>query len=896
MKKASLLKYEPGRIEAKWQKIWTKNKTFQVDLEKAKNPYYNLMMFPYPSAEGLHIGNMYAFTGSDIWGRYMGMKGYDVFEPIGLDGFGIHSENYALKVGRHPKKQAKISEKNFYRQLHLIGGQFSWDNTLETYDPEYYRWTQWIFIQLFKAGLAYRKKSPVNWCPSCKTVLADEQVIKKSKIKNQKSKIDTNICERCESEVTTKNLEQWFFRITRYADRLLENTKKIDWSEKVLISQRNWIGKKQGINITYPVISPNPGVVHKRTTPGLSQITCFTTRPDTNFGATFVVLAPEHPQLAQITSKKNKKAVSNYVQRALRKSKEERMAEGTSKTGVFTGSYAVNQLTNKKMPIWVSDFVLMEFGTGAVVGVPGHDKRDFQFAKKFGLDIIRVVLGADGDQSPIRKESQVQEKEGKMINSRFLNGKDIHQAIEKMMIYLEKKGWGKKTVTYHLRDWLISRQRYWGPPIPMIKCQKCGWQPVPEKDLPVLLPEVEDWRPKGTGKGPLASVKEWVKTKCPQCAGPAERETDVSDTFLDSAWYFLRYPSVGVQNSKLKVKNCNAKYKSSKKKLEIRNLKLEIPWNQEITERWLPVDMYIGGAEHAVLHLLYSRFLTMVFKDLGLLDFSRKAGPADEPFIKFRAHGLIIKGGAKMSKSKGNVITPDKYIKKYGADVLRCYLMFLGPLSAGGDFRDTGMKGMYRFLARVYRLCQEKLKIKNEKLKIKERELYWQNLTIKRVSQSIEKLKYNTAISALMEYLNFLQNSKKVSQKSLSILILLLAPFAPHLTEELWKKIQSNKVIQRDDNRHPELVSESSVHHQSWPQWEEKYLTAATVEIVVQINGKVRDRLPVEASQSKEQKYISSLALKSAKIQSYLKKFHPELAERPIKTIFVPGKLINFVV
>jgi len=885
--------YNPSEIEAKWRKIWTKNKTFQVDLKRAsakgRKPYYNLMMFPYPSAEGLHIGNMYAFTGSDIWGRYMRMKGFEVFEPIGLDGFGIHSENYALKVGCHPKKQAKISEKNFYRQLKMIGNQFSWDNHLETYDPDYYRWTQWIFIQLFKAGLAYRKKSAVNWCPSCKTVLADEQVI-------------NGLCERCETRVKEKKLSQWFFKITDYADRLLKNTEKIDWSEKVLISQRNWIGRKEGIDITYQVVDSR-GKSLKNTT-----ITCFTTRPDTNFGATFVVLAPEHQLVDQITSKDNKKTVGNYKAQALGKSKEERIAEGSSKSGVFTGRYALNQLTGKKMPIWVSDFVLMDFGSGAVVGVPGHDLRDFQFAREFGLDIVRVVVGPDGDKSKIKKESQVQEEEGKMVNSEFLNGLDIHQATEKMMDYLEEKGWGTRTVTYHLRDWLISRQRYWGPPIPMVYCKKCSWQPVAEKDLPVLLPEVEDWRPKGMGRGPLAQLKDWVKTKCPKCGGPAERETDVSDTFLDSAWYFLRYPSIKLRNSKLEIGPPAGGWK------------LEIPWNQKVTGQWLPVDMYIGGAEHSVLHLLYSRFLTMFFKDQGLLDF-------EEPFSKFRAHGLIIKDGAKMSKSKGNIVTPDKYIKKYGVDALRCYLMFIGPLSQGGDFRDTGMVGMYKFLTRVWKLV-----VSNHGINLKKkgseydqslvfnspkntsevlrsnscevddkRETYWQHQTIKRVTQSIERLKYNTAISALMEYINFLQSLKKISPESLSILIRLLAPFAPHLTDELWSILESKKGIQRDENRHsgasaieshrhPEFISGSSVHYQSWPKWNEKYLVEETVEIVVQINGKVRDRLQVKVTKANDQNTISTLALNSAKIQNYLKN------NKPKKEIFISGKLINLVV
>jgi len=769
------------------------------------------------------VGNMYAFTGSDIWGRYMRMKGYDVFEPIGLDGFGIHSENYAIKVGKHPVQQAKISEKNFYRQLAIIGNQFSWENKVETYDPEYYRWTQWIFVQLFKAGLAYRAKAPVNWCPSCKTVLADEQVIKEK-------------CERCQSVVKQKDLEQWFFRITKYADKLLANLKKIDWENKVKIAQKNWIGRKEGIDIAYNLVDKNGKQLKDKKNKALS-VTCFTTRPDTNFGATFIVLAPEHGLVDQIASEGVKKAVGKYVSQALKKSKTERIAEGSSKTGVFTNAYAINQLTNKKMPIWVSDFVLMEVGTGAVVGVPGHDLRDFEFAQKFDLPIIRVVVGPDNDRSAITKAKQVQENEGKMINSGFLNGMEIKKAIQKVMDHIESKGWGKKTTSYHLRDWLISRQRYWGPPIPLIKCQKCDWVPVPEKDLPVLLPEVKDWQPKGTGRGPLAQLTDWVKVKCPKCGGLAERETDVSDTFLDSAWYFLRYPSKGNK---------------------------EKAWDKGLTKKWLPVDIYIGGAEHSVLHLLYSRFLTMVFKDLGFLGF-------EEPFTKFKAHGLIIKDGAKMSKSKGNIVNPDQYIKKYGADSLRCYLMFLGPYKQGGDFRDTGMVGMHKFLRKVYKLCLEKGKSKD---KASDQELFWIHKTIKKMTQGMERLKYNTGIAGLMEYLNYLKNKKQVSKLAVKTLVLLIAPFAPHMAEELWEK----------------LGGKGSVHFQAWPKYEEKYLKEDMIEIVVQVNGKVRERMKIQASKSEDKEKVISQAKKSDKVKEYLK------GKKIKKTVFIKGRLINFVI
>ena len=522
-------KYIPNQIEPKWQKKWEEDKLFSPDLDKSENPYYSLMMFPYPSAEGLHVGNMYAFTGADIYGRFKRMQGNDVFEPIGLDGFGIHSENYALKVGRHPVEQAKISAKNFYRQLHAIGSGFAWENTLETYDPDYYRWTQWIFVQMFKKGLAYRKKSQVNFCPSCKTVLSDEQVI-------------DGRCERCKTLVEKREMEQWFFKITSYAEKLLQNTYKesFKWAEKVKIGQRNWIGKKEGINITYDI----SGFKEK--------VTVFTTAP-VNFGATFIVIAPEYLQrhLSKIIPEKNKVEVEKYIKISLNKSEQQRREDIKEKSGVFTGLYAINHVTGKNIPIWVTDFVLMDVGTGAVQGCPGHDKRDFEFAKKFGLPIVRVVVGEDKDETEIRQVDQVVEHgmKGVFVNSDFLNGLDFEAGLQKTMDYFEKKGWGKRVITYKLRDWCISRQRYWGAPIPMIYCKKCGWQSVPEKDLPVLLPPLSDWKPEGTGKGPLAKVKSFVETKCPKCGNYAERETDVCDTFLDSAWYHLRYPSVKTRNA-----------------------------------------------------------------------------------------------------------------------------------------------------------------------------------------------------------------------------------------------------------------------------------------------------------------------------------------------------------
>ncbi len=856
---SSFKKYSPQETEAKWQKIWKEKALYEPNVDSAKHSFYNLMMFPYPSAEGLHVGNVYAFTGSDIYGRFQRMLGNDVFEPIGLDGFGIHSENYAIKVGRTPQEHAQISQENFYRQLHMIGNGFDWSRKLETYDPKYYKWTQWLFIQLFKKGLAYRKKAPVNFCPKDLTVLADEQVI-------------DGKCERCGSVVEKRKLEQWFFEITKYADRLLDNIDALDWSEKVKIAQRNWIGKKAGIEITYTVVdqkgsplvilndsegsqSIDKGKSLERDSSARPQndkdklsISVFTTRPDTNFGATFIAVAPEHPLVLKITTPEQKKAVEEYIKESLNKSEIDRLAEGKEKTGVFTGSYAINQLTGHKMPIWVSDFVLMGFGTGALVGVPGHDKRDFEFAQKFGLEIKRVVVGKDGDKSKISKIEQVQEEEGSMINSDFLDGLSIHEATEAAMDYLEEKGWGKRVSTYHLRDWLISRQRYWGPPIPMIHCEKCGWSPVPEDQLPLLLPELKDWKPTGKGEAPLAQLTDWVNTACPNCEGPAKRETDVSDTFLDSSWYFLRYPSTDIEN---------------------------IPFDADRTRKWLPVNMYIGGAEHSVLHLLYSRFTTMVLHDLELLDF-------EEPFAKFRAHGLLIKEGAKMSKSKGNVIIPDEYINKFGADTLRCYLMFLGPYLQGGDFYDSGIEGMNRFLKRVWQLVQSNM---NNELGIKQTNKESKDLeikmhkTIKKVTQEIESLHYNTAVAAIMEYYNVLSDFytkyKILNTKYCKTLVLLLAPFAPFMAEELWQKyFASDKKFE-------------SVHKQVWPVYNEHYLVENEVTIALQINGKLRETIIVEASISKEE--VIRMAQTNEKIAKHLNGMKIK------NTIYVPGKIVNFV-
>jgi len=840
MAKDKIEKYEPQKIEPKWQKRWEESKIYSPDLDKAQKPFYNLMMFPYPSAEGLHAGNMYAFTGADIYGRFVRMNGNDVFEPVGLDGFGIHSENYALKVGKHPKEQAEISEKNFYRQFHEIGNGFDWTRKLETYDPNYYKWTQWIFIQMFKKGLAYRNKAKVNYCPSCKTVLSDEQVIKKETDLGV-----FNVCERCSASVEKKELEQWFFKITKYAEKLLSNLDKMNWSEKVKTAQRNWIGKSEGARIEFKIKNSQ------------LKIEVFTTRPDTLFGATFLVVAPEHPLIGQLSLEKE---ILSYIDKALVKTEQERIAEGKEKSGVQTGYSVINPMTKEEIPIWIADYVLMGYGTGAIMGVPAHDQRDFDFAQKYDLPVKKVIQPQDS------VEGKAYSGEGEIINSGDWNGWKTPDSIHKVIEWLQQKKLGKREIQYHLRDWLISRQRYWGPPIPMIYCEKDGWNPVKEEDLPVLLPDVKDWRPEGirstssgqAGKSPLANHPEFYETKCPVCGEKARRETDVSDTFLDSSWYFFRYTSAEFN---------------------------DVIFDKERVRKWLPVDMYIGGAEHSVLHLLYSRFITMVLHDLGEIDF-------EEPFTRFYAHGLLIKDGAKMSKSKGNIVVPDIYIKKYGADTLRCYLMFLGPFSQGGDFSDAGIEGMNRFLKRIFVLFN--------RIEILEKEEDQEVLkaiskAIKGVTEDIQKLFYNTSLAKLMEFYNSISNKSVLGKDTLISFLKILAPFAPHITEELYQNVILRSEATKDPRQEGKEILHSaqndkgfqSIHKQSWPLFDKKHLEQEEAIIVVQVNGKLRDTLRLRSGQAKEE--VEVLAKESEKVGKFLE------GKEIKKVVYVEGKIINFV-
>ncbi|HEY9230306.1 MAG TPA: leucine--tRNA ligase, partial [Gemmatimonadaceae bacterium] len=700
--------YDPAAIERKWQERWEKRGTNHTDLAAGVRPFYALMMFPYPSAEGLHVGNLFAFTGNDIYGRFQRLQGHTVFEPLGFDAFGIHSENFALKVGTHPADLIPRNIDNFRRQLKRSGLMVDWRHELSTTDPSYYKWTQWIFLELFKRGLAYKKKGAVNWCPVDKTVLANEQVI-------------AGECERCGAKVEQRFLEQWFFRITDYAARLLDNLDWLDWSESTKQAQRNWIGKSDGAEITFRVqdLEELAGIITAASgqtgeySAQTIDIHVFTTRPDTVFGATYLVLAPEHPLVDSLTTPERRTDVAEYKQASAKQDLVTRKVT-KDKTGVFTGSYAINPATQQPIPIWIADYVLMEYGTGAIMAVPGHDERDFEFATVFDLPIVRVVapVGSNDTHSKMT-EPFVETENVRLVNSGQFSGQGVAEGKAQIVKWLEANGHAKGVVNFRLHDWCISRQRYWGPPIPIIYCDECGTVPVPESDLPVELPYVEDFKPDDTGVSPLARVESWYRVKCPACGGMGRRETDVSDTFLDSAWYFLRYPSTDDSRE---------------------------PFDPSTTKRWLPVTSYIGGNEHAVLHLLYSRFVTMVLHDAGRI-------PFEEPYKKFRAHGMIIREGAKMSKSRGNVVNPDEYIEKWGADTFRTYLMFLGPYEEGGDFRDQSIAGVRRFLDRLWASAVDSTQSGSPDPQVM-RKLHQ---TIKKVSEDVPKLSYNTAIAAMME-------------------------------------------------------------------------------------------------------------------------------------------------
>jgi len=794
--------YDPEAVETRWQQRWSERHTNEPDLDRPTRPFYNLMMFPYPSAEGLHVGNMFAFTGADIFGRFQRLQGHDVFEPMGFDAFGIHSENYALAVGTHPGKLIPRNIDTFRRQLRRFGGMFDWRHELSTTDPAYYKWTQWLFLQLFNAKLAYKKRAAVNWCPKDKTVLANEQVI-------------NGRCERCDTPVEQRSLDQWFFKITDYAERLLRNLDTLDWSDSTLALQRNWIGKSEGAELVFR-------------TPAGQAITVFTTRPDTVFGATYLVLAPEHPLVEALTAAEQRSDVRAYQRQVQSKDVVSRRVGDRAKTGVFLGSYARNPATGEAVPIWIADYVLMEYGTGAIMAVPAHDDRDHEFATQFKLPIRQVV---EGEALPFVSE------DGVLMNSGRFDGQHCRDGGKAIVAWLAAQQVATPRVQYRLHDWCISRQRYWGPPIPIIYCDRCGPVGVPERDLPVLLPPIEDFRPDDSGVSPLARHTEWYNVACPQCGAAGRRETDVSDTFLDSSWYYLRYPSTEFGDR---------------------------PFDPARTRTWLPVTTYIGGNEHAVLHLLYSRFITMVLKDQGRIEF-------EEPFPKLRAHGLIVKDGAKMSKSRGNVVVPDAYIRQWGADTFRMYLMFLGPFQEGGDFRDEGITGVRRFLEKVWALAHEAVRAPDGPLpEAVERKLHQ---TIRKVTMDTATLGYNTAIAAMMEYVNVIREHGAGSRGAMRPLILMLAPFAPHLAEEVWVLLGG---------------SGRSVFDERWPSYDERLAEAGNVEIAVQVNGKLRARLELPRGASQDDVVARALA------EEGVKKF---VNGNPVKKIvFVQDRLVNLVV
>ncbi len=833
-------KYTPRDIEAKWQGIWEQEHAFDVPnpadptAEDCALKSYVLEMLPYPSGS-LHMGHVKNYTMGDVIARFRIRNGLTVFHPMGYDAFGLPAENAAIKTGLPPAELTRRNTDNIRKQLKALGVSIDWTRELATCDPEYYKWTQFFFLRFFEKGLAYRKEAAVNWCPSCQTVLANEQVVQ-------------GACERCDSEVQTRQLAQWFFRITEYAERLLEDFRLLDqWPERVITMQRNWIGRSEGAEVIFRVDELD------------LDIPVFTTRPDTLFGATFFLLAPEHELVERLVGgTEQEEAVRAYVTEARSKSAVDRAVVDREKTGEFTGRYATNPVNGERIPIYVSDYVLMEYGTGAIMAVPAHDQRDFEFARKFGIDVRVVVSGEREDGTAVGPEdgatmAEAFEAGGAMVNSGDFNGQDNMSAGQAITAWLEGQGKGKAAISYRLRDWLVSRQRYWGAPIPIVYCDKCGTVPVPEEQLPVLLPQVDDYAPRG--RSPIAAVEEFVQTECPACGSPARRETDTMDTFVDSSWYFLRYTDP--QND-------------------------DEAFDSAVANYWMPVDQYIGGVEHAVLHLMYARFFTKVLYDLGMVDFQ-------EPFNNLFTQGMIYYRGAKMSKSKGNVINPDEHVERYGADTLRLYILFMGPPELDVEWQDQGIEGAFRFIGRVWRLVGEVVERTEPRQYAdyansggKALELVRKtHRTIAKVSGDIgERFRFNTAISAIMELVNdaYLakdelyrtEEGKGVLRFMAETVVKLLDPFAPHISSELWQRLGRERLW-----REP------------WPAADEQYLEAETYELVVQVNGKLRDRVQVPAGASNEE--LLAAARASDKVAR-----HTE-GRNIVKEIVVPGRLVNLV-
>ncbi|EOU1753026.1 leucine--tRNA ligase [Clostridium perfringens] len=808
-------------IDKKWQEKWAESGLYKFDPNKEGEKLYVLEMFSYPSGSQLHAGHWFNYGPVDSWARFKRMQGYNVFQPMGFDAFGLPAENFAIKTGIHPQDSTIKNIAKMEEQLKAMGAMFNWENEVVTCSPEYYKWTQWLFLKLYEKGLAYRKKAPVNWCPSCQTVLANEQVV-------------DGACERCSTEVTKKDLTQWFFKITDYADELLDKLDDLDWPEKTVSMQKHWIGRSTGSQVNFKVKDSD------------LNFDVFTTRVDTLCGVSYVILAPENPLVDEIVSAEQKEAVENYKEEAKKQSDIERQSISREKTGVFTGAYAIHPLTGKEVPIWVGDYVLATYGTGAVMAVPAHDERDFAFAEKFNLPINRVIEAKDGSETNLPFCEH-----GILVNSGEFDGLTTDEAKEKIVEKLASMGLGEKKVNFRLRDWLVSRQRYWGAPIPVVYCEECGIVPVPESQLPVELPYDVEFAP--DGKSPLAKSEAFVNTTCPHCGKPAKRETDTLDTFVCSSWYYLRYPD---------------------------NKNTEAPFNPELINKMLPVDKYVGGPEHACMHLLYARFITKALRDMGYLNF-------DEPFTSLTHQGLILgPDGLKMSKSKGNTISPDDYIKEYGADVFRMYLMFGFAYTEGGAWSDDGIKSVNRFVERIERIidtAREAIsKGENNKTTMDkaEKELnYWRHNTIKSVTDDTDKLQFNTAIARMMEFINALSKYTQEKEMNLDFLkdvvsdyLRLLAPFAPHFSEEQWSL----------------LGNSYSIFNEAWPKFDPKALVKDEVEIAIQVNGKIKNKIMVSSDLDEEG--IKAAALADEKIIASTE------GKTVVKVIVIKGRLVNIVV
>ena len=816
-------KYNPKEIESKWQAQWEADQQYHAPDDSPKPKFYHLVMFPYPSGD-LHMGHWYNYSPFDTYGRFKRMQGYNVMQPIGFDAFGLPAENAAIKRGIQARTWTLANSENMRKQLRSMGAQWDWSREVVTCQPDYYKWTQWLFLQFYKHGLAYRTKAPANWCTNCNTTLANEQVLA------------DGTCERCGSIVIRKEIDQWLLKISAYAERLLDFSGVIDWPEKTMVMQRNWIGRSEGAEIRFTTEIDGKHEV----------IPVFTTRPDTIYGVTFFVLAPEHPWVEKITTPEQKAAVDAYVKQALRMTEIERMSAEKEKTGVFTGGYVTNPVNGEKVPVWISDYVLMSYGSGAIMGVPAHDQRDFEFARKFSIPIREVIRPEDEQPSDPATWTQAKEALGIMVNSGPFNGTPAEQAIAEITQYVEEKGIGKLMVNYRLRDWLISRQRYWGAPIPIVYCPEHGTVPVPEDQLPVWLPENVQF--KSTGESPLRYEPDFLNTTCPVCGGPATREADTMDTFIDSSWYFLRYADP--HNS-------------------------EAAWSPEKLQKWLAVDQYVGGVEHAILHLLYSRFFVKALHDMGHVDF-------DEPFLRLFHQGMVLgSDGQKMSKSRGNVEAPDKYISKYGADTVRSYMMFIGPFDAGGSFKAENLEGIWRFLNRFWSLVNEAWPDNARNMETRESKAIerLRHKTIKRITEDLNNFHFNTALAALMECNNVLikQQHEAVAQsttyrRTLETMMQLLAPFAPHITEELWQQIGHT----------------GSIHKTDWPAYDEALTQDEAFTLVIQVNGKVRERIEVPADISEQE--VRELVLSNPRVATFI-------GDATIqKIIYIPGRLVNVVV